>query len=49
MFATVFLYNTHNLAALQKVLGHSNIRETMIYAHTMTEDVQDAMKFQNWC
>jgi integrase len=46
-FATVFLRNTHNLAALQKVLGHSNIRETMIYAHTMTEDVQDAMKFQN--
>ncbi|MFA5815727.1 MAG: site-specific integrase [Bacteroidales bacterium] len=46
-FATVFLRNTNNLAALQKVLGHANIRESMIYAHTMTEDVQDAMKAMN--
>jgi len=46
-FATVFLRHTNNLAALQKLLGHANISETMIYAHVMTEDVQDAMNFQN--
>ena len=44
-FATIFLRNTKDLASLQKILGHSNIQETMIYAHTMTEDVQKAMKF----
>ena len=46
-FATVFLRNTKDLAALQKILGHSNIRETMVYAHTMIEDVQQAMKFMD--
>jgi integrase len=44
-FATIFLRNTHNLAALQKVLGHANVRETMVYAHTLTEDVEKEMKF----
>ena len=46
-FATIFLRNTKDLGALQKILGHANIRETMIYAHTMTEDVKSAMQFQN--
>jgi len=46
-FATVFLRNTHNLAALQKILGHANIRETMVYAHTLTEDVEKEMKFMD--
>jgi len=43
-FATVFLRKTNDLAALQKLLGHSNIRETMVYAHTLTDDIQEAMK-----
>ena len=46
-FATIFLRNTNNLLALQKLLGHANIRDTMKYTHIMTEDVEDAMGFQN--
>ena len=33
-FATLFLERTCDLATLQKLLGHSNIQQTMIYAHT---------------
>jgi len=32
-FATLFLEKTSDVASLQKLLGHSNIRETMIYVH----------------
>lgn len=46
-FATVFLKRTKNLAALQKLLGHSNIRETMIYAHVLTEELESEMKCFN--
>lgn len=43
-FATFFLRKTKNLAALQKLLGHSNIRETMIYSHVLMEDIEKDMK-----
>lgn len=43
-FATIFLRRTKNVAALQKILGHTNIRETMIYAHVLTEDIENEMK-----
>lgn len=43
-FATLFLKKTKNIAALQKLLGHTNIRETMTYAHILTEDLQKEMK-----
>ena len=36
-FATIYLRKTKDLSSLQKLLGHSNIRETMIYAHVMDE------------
>ena len=42
-FATIFLRKTKNLAVLQKLLGHTNIRETMIYAHVLTEDLVNEM------
>ena len=42
-FATLFLRNTKNLAVLQKLLGHTNITETMIYAHVLTEDIEKEM------
>jgi site-specific recombinase XerD len=45
-FATIFLRNTHDLAALQKALGHANIRETMKYSHTNTEDLSAALDYQ---
>ena len=43
-FATIFLRRSKNLAVLQKLLGHSNIRETMVYAHILTEDIENEMK-----
>jgi len=42
-FATNFLKATNNLAALQKLLGHSNISMTMVYAHIMTDDLEREM------
>lgn len=43
-FATIFLKKTKNLAALQKILGHTKIEQTMIYAHILTQDIEDEMK-----
>jgi integrase len=46
-FATIFLRKTKNLAVLQKLLGHTNITETMTYAHVLTEDLTKEMKSFN--
>lgn len=43
-FATIFLRKTKNIAALQRLLGHSNINQTMVYAHILTEDLVTEMK-----
>jgi len=43
-FATYFLRKTKNLLALQKLLGHTNISETMIYSHILMEDIEAEMK-----
>jgi integrase len=43
-FATMFLQKTKNIAALQKLLGHSKITETMIYAHVLTDDLEKEMQ-----
>ncbi|MDR0750250.1 MAG: site-specific integrase [Tannerellaceae bacterium] len=37
-FATLFLRETKDLNALKELLGHSNIKETLIYAHVLDED-----------
>ncbi len=42
-FATIFLRKTKDVATLQKLLGHSNLKETMIYAHVMDESKQEGM------
>ena len=39
-FATLFLKKTNNIAALQKLLGHQNINQTMVYAHIITDDLE---------
>lgn len=45
-FATMFLRDTKNLAALQRLLGHTNITDTMIYSHILEEDIDaDMQKF----
>ncbi|HAN19599.1 MAG: hypothetical protein A2X13_14835 [Bacteroidetes bacterium GWC2_33_15] len=46
-FATLFLRKTKNIAVLQKLLGHTNISETMIYAHVLGEDVEKEMEVFN--
>ena len=38
---------TKDLSSLQKLLGHSNIRETMIYAHVMDESKREGMQCFN--
>jgi len=42
-FATLFLEKTSDLATLQKLLGHSNISETMKYAHISTKKINEQM------
>jgi site-specific recombinase XerD len=42
-FATLFLEKTSDVATLQKLLGHSNIRETMIYVHIGTAKINNQM------
>lgn len=42
-FATIFLNKTHDVATLQKILGHSNIRETMMYVHISTNEIDEQM------
>lgn len=47
-FATLWLKETKNLAVLQKLLGHSDIKETMIYVHVDDQMMMDDMTvFQN--
>lgn len=37
-FATLYLKETRDLNTLKSLLGHSNIRQTLIYAHVLDED-----------
>ena len=46
-FATIYLRKTKDLSSLQKLLGHGNIRETMIYAHVMDESKREGMQCFN--
>ncbi len=43
-FATLFLEKTHDVATLQKLLGHSRIDETMVYVHITEKNLFDQMK-----
>ncbi|MBA7534800.1 Tyrosine recombinase XerC [subsurface metagenome] len=38
-FATYFLRKTKNILVLRGLLGHSDIKETMIYSHLLSEDL----------
>lgn len=42
-FATFYLRKTKDLASLQEILGHSNIKETLMYAHVLDETKQEGI------
>ena len=42
-FATLFLQQTKDLAALQLLLGHSRITDTMVYVHISDDDIRNSM------
>ncbi|GKT13062.1 MAG: hypothetical protein ISEC1_P2060 [Thiomicrorhabdus sp.] len=44
-FSSHFIMNGGNILALQKLLGHSDIKMTMRYAHLAPEFYNDAVKF----
>ena len=39
-FATFYLAKTKDITALKEILGHSDLRETLIYAHVLDESKQ---------
>lgn len=44
-FATHFMMNGGNIITLQRILGHSSIQQTMVYAHFSPDFLQDAITF----
>ncbi|WP_421238867.1 phage integrase [Aeromonas enteropelogenes] len=44
-YATHFMINGGNIVTLQRVLGHANIQQTMVYAHFAPDYLQDAIRF----
>lgn len=45
-FATLWLFKTKDLVGLQKLLGHSDIKQTMIYVHVT--DAMVALEMKNF-
>lgn len=46
-FATIFLKRTKDLATLKEIMGHSDIKETLVYAHVLDESKQEGMQCFN--
>lgn len=44
-FASHFMMNGGEILVLQRIIGHSNIRETMRYSHSSPEHLEDAVLF----
>lgn len=42
-FASHFMMNGGNIVALQEILGHANIQQTMVYAHLSPDYLQNAV------
>ena len=43
-FATIFLRKTKDISALREILGHSDISETLVYAHVMDESKKEGVQ-----
>ena len=46
-FATIFLRKTKDIASLKEILGHSDLKETLVYAHVLNESKQEGMQCFN--
>lgn len=46
-FATLFLSKTKDMATLKSIMGHSDYRETLIYAHVLADSKLDGIKAFN--
>jgi site-specific recombinase XerD len=46
-FATIFLRRTHDLNALKDIMGHSNIKQTLVYSHVLDSDRQKRVQVFN--
>jgi len=42
-FATIYLRRTKDIRSLQELLGHSNLQETLVYAHVLDESKKEGM------
>lgn len=42
-FASHFMMNGGNILVLQRILGHADIKMTMVYAHFAPEHLEDAV------
>lgn len=46
-FATIYLRKTKDITSLKEILGHSELRETLIYAHVLDESKQEGIQVFN--
>lgn len=46
-FATIFLRKSKDLNALKEIMGHKNIKQTLVYAHVLDQDKQDGVSAFN--
>lgn len=46
-FATIFLSRSKDLNALKEIMGHKNIKQTLVYAHVLDQDRQDGVSAFN--
>jgi integrase/recombinase XerD len=47
-FATIYLRHSKNIVGLKELMGHSNIAQTMVYAHIIYDDlIRDMEVFEN--
>ena len=46
-FSPLCFQKTKDLATLKEILGHTDYRETLVYAHVMEESKQEGVSFFN--
>mgnify|MGYP002576698900 FL=1 len=46
-FATIFLRKTKDITSLKEILGHSDLRETLVYAHVLNESKREGVQCFN--